>query len=134
MPTCLQIVSEGEDWLPEHLASVEQTTRKRAFDYSCRRTAGSAAAGCPDEDWSRARHEGELCPIAAIEETDRELKISAAVPGEEATLRIHVMPLAIVIESRDRGSILRLPSAIRRDKLRATFRDHELTIVVEKAA
>ncbi len=90
------------------------------------------------EDWIAPAmphgHEHELCPLAGIEESDSELHISTCVCETEGTVRVHVAPRTILIESCGRNSLVPLPAAVRQDSARAKLHDHDLDLFVRKAA
>ena len=129
----VRIVRETDDWFGRHKDRFDAPVRKRAFDIYCRgdRLARSAAG-----NWETARHQLELLPLAGVDESEREIRVSACVAGEscgsDSLITVRVMPHRIVAESGHRFSILELPSPIRTDQVRVTLDGDQLSVVAAR--
>ena len=118
------------------LEKLRDQIRMRAYEVYRRRFSRGSAK----EDWLQAEREVTLCPLAGIEDNDRAIRITAAVPDIDAChLILNVVPGSIVVEGKaatsplERYSVFPLHEAIKPAEVRAELSNGDLTIVAPKA-
>jgi hypothetical protein len=131
--TTFRIVPESDDCFGSHNQRFEAAVRQRAFEIYCHHDQ----QGCPAAiDWQAAKRELELAPLAGVDETDQEVRISACVVDEDhcrdSVITLRVMPHHIIAECGKRLSILDLPCAIRTDAVRARLDGDQLSLVAAR--
>ncbi|HVW83211.1 MAG TPA: DUF2934 domain-containing protein [Bryobacteraceae bacterium] len=125
---------------PRHLQTkldaMKDRIRGRAYSLYCRR---GGAHGDALHDWILAEHESNLAPLAGVTEDEREIRITAFVPGVNvAELSVDILPGEIVLETDREGKIERLSrfplsAPIEPDRVEARLRGSDLEIVAPKA-
>src|SRR5882757_6311782 len=104
------------------LEAVREQIRRHAYDLYCRR---GSQHGSALEDWLLAEHEINLAPLASVAECDRDIRITACVPGVNACdLAVDSLPEEIIIEEDRNGGVERitrfpLPSRIEAELVEA---------------
>lgn len=130
----VRIVPESDDWFAAHQDSFDAPLRKRAFEIYCQRDGQACSATA---DWDTAKHELALLPLAGVEETEKEIRVSACVAdedfGRDSIITLRVMPHHIVAESGNRFTVLNLSSPVRTDRVRTTLDGDLLSVVANKA-
>jgi HSP20 family molecular chaperone IbpA len=118
------------------LEAVREQVRRHAYDLYCRR---GNQHGTALDDWLRAEHEVNLAPLAGVAECDRDIRITACVPGVDARdLAVDSLPEEIIIEQDRNGGLERmtrfpLPSRIETDRVEAGLRGSKLEVMAPKA-
>lgn len=130
----VRIVPESDEWYAAHQDSFDAPLRKKAFEIYCQRDGQACSATA---DWDAARRELALLPLAGVEETDKEVRVSASVAdedfGRDSVITLRVMPHHIVAESGNRFTVLNLTCPVRTDAVRATLHGDLLSVVAHKA-
>jgi hypothetical protein len=130
----VRIVPESDEWFASHQERFDAPVRKRAFEiYSHRDEKACSAAA----DWQAAKRELELLPLAGVDETARDIRVSACVAdegcGPDSVITLRVMPHHIVAESGNRFSVLNLPCPLRTDKVEARLDGNHLNVVAARS-
>ena len=129
----MRIVPESDEWFARHKKRFEASVRRRAFEIYRRRDRQARTAPC---DWEAAKQQLELLPLAGVDETDREVRVSACIElescGCDSLITLRVMPRRIVAESGSRFSVLELPSPIRTDQVRVTLEGDRLNVIAPR--
>jgi hypothetical protein len=131
--TTFRIVPENDEYFSSHKQRFEAAVRQRAFEIHCHHNQQACSAAI---DWEAAKHELELVPLAGVDETDQEVRVSACVADEDrcrdSVITLRVMPHHIVAECGKRLSILDLPCTIRTDPVRARLDGDQLNLVAAR--
>ena len=131
----VQVVRESDAWFTAHQERFDAPLRQKAFEIYCRRDDDRAHT--PTADWDAAKRELALLPIAGVEETEREIRVSACVVddgiGRDSIITLRVMPHHIVAESGNRFSVLDLHCPVRTDAVRARLDGDLLSVIAHKA-
>ena len=122
--------------LEARLESATDQTRRRAYDLYCRRgnQRGSAL-----DDWLAAERERAVAPLVGVADEERDIHITAYVPGADASeIAVDVLPDEIVVEADRNGKIerftrLRMPARIDQDRVKARLCGPELDVVAPKS-
>lgn len=121
--------------LEARLEKVRERIRRRAFDLYCRR----GNKGCETDDWKQAENESSAAPVAGIADEEHDIRITACVPGVEASdLAVDVLPNEIVIEADRNGEVERfrrfhMCAPIDTNHVQASLRGSELDVIAPKA-
>jgi HSP20 family molecular chaperone IbpA len=121
--------------LEARLESVQDQTRRRAYELYCRRgnRKGSAL-----EDWKMAERERDAAPLVGVADEDRDIHIAAFIPDANASeVIVDALPNEIVVEADRNGKIerftrLRMPARIDADRVKARLCGAELEVVAPK--
>jgi HSP20 family molecular chaperone IbpA len=133
----IEVRSLNERELEARLEPVQERTRRRAYELYCARVHPKATAL---DDWIRAEHERNVTPLAGVAHEDTGIRITACVPGANASdLAVDVLPNEVVLEADRDGRVerftrIRLPAKIDIGRVKARLRGSELEIVAPKAA
>jgi len=130
----VRILRENDEWFASHKEHFDAPIRKRAFEIYCDRDEQARSATA---DWEAAKRELALLPLVGVEETDRDIRVSACVADEDferdSVITLRVMPHHIIAESGNRFSVLNLPHPVRTDAVRATLDGDQLRLIANKA-
>jgi hypothetical protein len=130
----IRVVPETDEWLASQKERFDAPVRKKAFEIHCHHDHAACSAVT---DWQAAKHGLELLPLAGIDETDREIRISACVANEgcaaDSVITLRVTPHCIVAESANRFSVVDLPFPVRTDNVRATLDGDQLSVVAARS-
>ncbi len=129
----IRILPESDEWLASHKECFDAPVLKRAFEIHRHHDPQACSAVA---DWQAAKHDLELLPLAGIDETDRDVRVSACVAdegcGRDSVITLRVMPHHILAESGNRFSLLNLPCPVRTDKVRTRLEGDQLSVVVAR--
>jgi hypothetical protein len=75
------ITPDAEAGFNKKWDQMQDQIRRRAFELYCHRDR----PGTAEADWLQAERETILCPLAGIEDRDRDIRITAAVPDTDAS-------------------------------------------------